>query len=232
MNRSYYYYAQRSRSLPAERSTAMTGAITLVLLATVIGIGTAHAGDGNGYRSHVLLLSSKELFRVLESPSQSKDGKLDETSDKILDFVENETINVRPFFTLLPSKAKEGEARPPTFALIAKAKDSTVISLTRPGVSRDPEEQLFLQRTVVSNFFDRRGFSVSVYEDHALEDQALRFVGIGGRFMARPKVRVFGWGLRLNLFGSFHPKHGATAYFAVTGSPGFTDHEPPPDPMD
>jgi hypothetical protein len=47
----------------------------------------------------------------------------------------------------------------------------------------------------------------------------MKFVGIGARFMARPDMKVLGWGLRLQMFTSFHPKRGGTAYFAITGSP-------------
>lgn len=210
----------------------MLGAIA-VLLTTIIAAGTACAGDGNGYRHHLLLLNSEELFRFFESPSVGPHSpRVKKTYDAFFDHLDNDVVSLRPFFTLIPSKPKkDGEHRPPTFALVARAADNTIVSLTRPEVTPDPDEGLFLQRTIVSGF-DNRRFSVSVYEDHALDGEAMRFVGIGGRLMTRPSLRIFGWGLRLQLFGSFHPKYGATAYFAVTGSPKDGDPLPHPDPIE
>jgi hypothetical protein len=203
----------------------MIGTITL-LLASLAVASVARAGDGDGLRSHLLHLNTRELFELFESPDRSLDPENEDVNDRILDHIENDRIGMG-WLTLLPGeKAKPGEnSEPPMFGLVAKAGGSTLVSLTRPGAAVDPDDRVFLQRTVVSNLVESHRFAVSVYEDHALDDDALKFVGFGARFTARPGLNIFGWGLRLQLFGSFHPSHGGTAYLAITGSSTRAEHE-------
>jgi hypothetical protein len=190
----------------------------------VLSSGAAGAQEGNGLRRHPLQLSSEDLFQLFEASDDSPPGELDRLYDNFLDHVENDRVSLRGFVTLLPGgrdeKREDDEADPPTFAFIAKAKGSTLVSFTRPGASIDPEDRVFLQRTVVTDILDERAFSLAVYEDHALDGGALRLVGFGARVIARPALRILGWGFRLQLFGSFHPEHGGTAYVAISGRPG------------
>jgi len=194
------------------------------LVLTVLSAGAVGAQEGNGLRRHPLQLSSEELFRLFETSDESTPRDLDRLYDNFLDHVENDRVSLSGFLTLLPGdgneKREDEEADPPTFAFVAKAKGSTLVSFTRPGASIDPEDRVFLQRTVVTDILDERAFSLAVYEDHALDGDALRFVGIGARVIARPALRILGWGLRLQFFGSFHPEHGGTAYVAISGRPG------------
>ena len=198
-----------------------------ILLATILTVTTADAGDG--FRPHPLRKSIDRQFRLFEAPTEALSAEADATYDAISDRMGNR-FNVRPFFSVLPTDSVEpGDVKPPMFSLVARASGGTLVSLTRPGAAVDPGDRLFLQRTLVPNLFERHRFSVTVYEDHVLDGSALRFVGVGARLMARPKLRVFGWGLRFQMFGSFHPEHGATAYFAITGR---RDDQPGPSPAD
>jgi len=201
---------------------------TIVLLVSLVAVtNVASAEDGDGLRSHPLHLSTRELFELFEHPNDAEDPELEKFNDKFLDTIENGRIGVG-WLALLPSeKARPGQdaEEPPMFGLVAKAKGSTLVSLTRPGVTVDPEDRVFLQRTVVSNLWERQKFALSVYEDHALDDDQLKFVGFGARVSARPGLNIFGWGVRLQLFGSYHPSHGATAYLAITGQPTSTPRE-------
>jgi len=192
-----------------------------VFALTLLAVGAARAQEGHVLRRHPLQLSSEDVFQLFENADESRPKDVDRFYDRIGDHLKGR-ISLRPILTLLPAEThqqKEGETEPPTFALIARAKGGTLVSFTRPGASVDPEDRLFLQRTLVSNIMDERGFSLAVYEDHALDGDALRFLGIGARLQARPALRLFGWGLRLQLFGSFHPEHGGTAYIAISGRP-------------
>ncbi len=194
---------------------------TTIFVLTLVTVGAARAQEGHVLRRHPLHLSSEEVFRLFETTDDSKPKDVNAFYDKVGDRLKGR-IGLRPLLTLLPTETdeqKDGETEPPTFALIARAKGGTLVSLTRPGASVDPQDRLFLQRTVVSDILNERGFSLAVYEDHALDGDALRFLGIGARLQARPAMRLFGWGLRLQLFGSFHPEHGGTAYVAISGQP-------------
>jgi hypothetical protein len=197
-------------------------AATAVVL-TLLLVGAARAQEGHVLRRHPLHLSSEEVFQLFEHADESEPKDVSGFYDKVGERLKGR-IGLRPLFTLLPTETdkqrNKGEAEPPTFALVARANGGTLVSLTRPGASADPEDRLFLQRTLVSDLINQRGFSLAVYEDHALDGDALRFLGIGARLQARPALRLFGWGLRLQLFGSFHPEHGGTAYVAISGRPG------------
>ena len=211
----------------------MVHLVTFIAVA-LLNISVAQAGDGNGLRSHLLHLSSSEVFKLLERPDDSEPAAVKKFNDSVADHIANDRVELGRLFTLLPSKPdKKGDPRPPTFAFVARATGGTLVSLTRPGASVDPDDRLFLQRTVVSDIMSQQKFSVSIYEDHALDGQALKFVGIGARLAARPTLKLFGWGLRLQLFGSYHPEHGGTAYFAISGRSGdapgeIEDAGPPP----
>lgn len=202
----------------------MAHIVALIAAVLFLNITAVYAGDGNGFRKHPLHLSSTELFELFESPDRSEPAAVKKFNDKVLDHVANDRVGLGGFLTLLPTKPnKKGEAKPPAFAFVARASGGTLVSVTRPGATTDPDERLFLQRTVVSDVMSQQKFSVSVYEDHALDGRALKFVGIGARFAMRPTLKLLGWGLRLQLFGSYHPEHGGTAYFAISGRPGKGD---------
>jgi hypothetical protein len=195
--------------------------VAALFVLTLVTVGAARAQEGHVLRRHPLHLSSEEIFELFEHADESKPKDVDRFYDSVGDRLKGR-IGLTPLITLLPTETghdEKGEEEPPTFALIARAKGGTLVSLTRPGASVDPQDRLFLQRTVVSDILNERGFSLAVYEDHALDGNALRFLGIGARLQARPTVRLFGWGLRLQLFGSFHPEHGGTAYVAISGQP-------------
>jgi hypothetical protein len=192
-----------------------------ILALTLVTAGVARAQQGHVLKRHPLQLSSEEVFELFEHADESKPKDVDRFYDSVGDRLKGR-IGLTPLVTLLPTesrKDRKGEQEPPTFAFIARAKGGTLVSFTRPGASADPDDRLFLQRTLVSDLVNQRGFSLAVYEDHALDGDALRFLGIGARLQARPALRLFGWGLRLQLFGSFHPEHGGTAYVAISGRP-------------
>jgi len=203
-----------------------------VFALTLVTVGAARAQEGHVLRRHPLQLSSDEIFELFEKSDDSTPKEVDGFYDRIGDHLKGR-IGLRPWITLLPTETnerKDGKTEFPTFALIARASGGTLVSFTRPGTSVDPEDRLFLQRTLVSDIMNERGFSLAVYEDHALDGNALRFLGIGARLQARPALRLLGWGLRLQLFTSFHPEHGATAYVAISGSPvGALDGTPRPE---
>ncbi len=222
----------------------MTRGTSLLLFASLIVANSAIAEDR--LRSHPLRKSTDAFFRNYQKigGASDDDPAPGSASDKLMKRIDATPIGVRPLFMLLPTdttKPKQETARnalappsaltpaqvtadvtPPTFALVARATGGTLVSLTRPGSQADPRDHQLFQRTLVSDLFQNRSVSVSVYEDHALDGDALRFLGIGGRVTPRPTVKIFGWRVRLDLFGSFHPEHGATGYAAVTGAPEFT----------
>jgi len=191
--------------------------ILLGVLGTVSGV---QAGDTRASR-RPLFLSTAELLRSYDTPKQPLFRQTGRAAFDVLDSFKDRRVGLMPLFALVPSskEGKDGLAKPPRFALIARAKGRTMVSFTRTGATTDRDDDVLLQRTVISDLFESRQFSVSVQEDHALDGDAMKFVGIGARFMARPNMKVFGWGVRLQMFTSFHPKRGGTAYFAVTGSP-------------
>jgi hypothetical protein len=212
-----------TKDIPRVGSTGVVA--TIALLLAVLGVtNVADAGDedGNGFRNHLLHLNTRELFELFEHPDRSDDPEVKAFNDGVLDRIEHGGFGTR-WLALLPSEkpTSDDAAAPPMFGLVAKVEGSTLVSLTRPGVTVDPDDRVFLQRTVVSNLWDHRQLALSVYEDHALDDDQLKFVGFGARVTARPDLNVFGWSLRMQLFGSFHPSHGGTAYLAITGSPSW-----------
>jgi hypothetical protein len=136
----------------------------------------------------------------------------------LLEYLANRQIGLRPLFTLVPPEPREeDESGPPTFALVARAKGRTLVSLTRPGTKIGPEDDLVLQRMVVSDLLQGHRFSLTVHNDHVLGARALRFLGVGARLTARPEIKVRGWRLTFELFGSYHPNYGGTGYLAISG---------------
>jgi hypothetical protein len=202
---------------------------TILILLGVLGtVSSVRAGDAQATHKP-LFLSTSELLKTYDTPKQPLFRQPGRAAFDVLDSFKDRRVGIMPLFALVPGnkQTKEGEAKPPRFALIARAKGRTMVSFTRTGASTDRDDDVLLQRTVISDLFESRKFSVSVQEDHALDGDAMKFVGIGARFMARPNMKVFGWGLRLQMFTSFHPKRGGAAYFAVTGSPDEQALAPP-----
>ena len=72
-----------------------------------------------------------------------------------------------------------------------------------------------MQRTLVSDLFAGRGFSLTVYEDHTIGDAATRLMGVGTRLTFRPAVDV--GGCAFEVLGSYDLDAGASGYLAVTG---------------
>jgi hypothetical protein len=235
----------------------MTRGTWPLLVAVLIAATGASAEDR--LRSHPLRRSSDEFFRnYQQGPDSYQNGSTggapaaESPTARLMKRVDAAEIGLRPLFTLLPAEATKprqdavrnplGPSRtvdpvdpssdlaPPTFALVARATGGTLVSFTRPASQSDPRERMLYQRTLVSDLFQDRRVSLSVYEDHALDGSALRFLGIGGRVTPQPTVKILGWRVRLDLFGSFHPAHGATGYAAVTGLPEF-GRQPPMVPL-
>jgi hypothetical protein len=137
---------------------------------------------------------------------------------RLVEHWRNREIGWRPVLSLLPSgSGNESGGDPPIFALIARAHDRTLISLTQPGVRLDAEQKLVLQRFVISDLVRGRRLSLTVYEDHALGASALRLVGVGGRVTFRPSVTLGGWRFRLELLATYNPGAGSSAYLALSG---------------
>jgi hypothetical protein len=203
----------------------------IVLLLVIVGMtSTVWAGEPER-PGKPLFLSTSELIRTFEAPKQAAlFGGSGRAAFNVLDSFTDRRIGLMPLFALVPPKNDrrvETNSKPPRFAFIARAKGRTMVSFTQTGMTVDRDDDVLIQRTVVSDLFQSRTFSVAVQEDHALDGDAMKFVGIGARFMARPEVKVLGWGVRLQLFTSFHPKRGGAAYFAVTGSPDEQSLTPP-----
>jgi hypothetical protein len=228
---------------------------TWPLLFTVL-IAATGASAEDRLRSHPLRKSSDDFFRNYQKgpdsyetgPDKDAPEAVKSPTARLMERIDATEIGVRPLFTLLPAEATKpkqdavrnplgprktldsgeptSDIAPPTFALVARATGGTLVSFTRPASEADPRERMLYQRTIVSDLFQDRRVSLSIYEDHALDGSALRFLGIGGRVTPRPTVKIFGWRVRLDVFGSFHPEHGATGYAAVTGLPEFGPQSP------
>jgi hypothetical protein len=201
----------------------------IVLLFVIVGMTSTVCAAEAERPGKPLFLSTSELVRSFEAPKQPAFGNSGRAAFNVLDGFANRRVGLMPLFALVPPKHSEenGDSKPPRFALVARAKGRTMVSFTQTGMGIDRDDDVLIQRTVVSDLFQSPKFSVAVQEDHALDGDAMKFVGIGARFMARPEVKVLGWGLRLQLFTSFHPKRGGTAYFALTGSPDEQSLAPP-----
>jgi hypothetical protein len=203
---------------------------TILIVLGVLGtVSSVYAEDVRSTRKP-LFLSTAELIKSYDASTRSHDASMPplfrqpgRAAFDVLDSFKDRRVGIMPLFALVPGKeGHDGEAKAPRFALIARAKGRTMVSFTRTGAKNDRDDEVLVQRTVISDLFQTGQsdkFSVAIQEDHTLDGHAMKFVGIGARFMARPDMKVLGWGLRLQMFTSFHPKRGGTAYFAITGSP-------------
>jgi hypothetical protein len=185
------------------------------LIVLIAQASVAHAGEGAA-RKDALHLRTVELLALLGSPQPPP--PLADPLTAFIDRLRHTEIGVRPLFALLPAAREVVEPTAPTFALFARAHGRTLVSLTRPGVKVDSGQRLVLQRTLVSDLFEGRGFALTVYEDHALSGSATRFLGLGARMTMRPTLQVYGWRLRLELLGSYDLSGGPTAYLALSGA--------------
>lgn len=193
----------------------MLRAVALWLVVLVANPSWARAAEGPG-RADPLHLRTVELFDLLGSPEAPP--PLRDPLTRLLDHLRKSELGWRPLFILLPSVRETTAPELPTFALIARARGRTLVSVTRPGARAESGQNLVLQRTLVSDLLAGRRFALTVYEDHALSPSASRFVGLGARMTLRPTVQVYGWRLRLEMLGSYDLDGGPAAYLAVSGA--------------
>jgi hypothetical protein len=194
----------------------MFGTLALVVL-LVASATDARAGDEPG--DDPLHLRTVEMLEILGSPEPPP--RLKDPLSRFIDRLKTSEIGWRPILTFLPParEALTGEpGEPPMFALVARARGKTLVSVTRPGAKVESGQKLVLQRTLVSDLFEGRSFSLTVYEDHAISSSAARFVGVGARMTLRPTLQVFGWRMRFEMLGSYDLDGGAAAYMAVSGA--------------
>ncbi len=88
--------------------------------------------------------------------------------------------------------------------------------MTRAGAQAGPWDSVLLQRLLVSDLLKGRQFSLTVYKDHAFDENTFRFLGVGARLMVRPTLDLFGWRLSWQVFASYHPDYGGTGYVTVS----------------
>ena len=198
----------------------MIGLNALLVIAAVVNASAACAGDdplslaGGSVRSTAELLPSFD--RPLEPAAAASVAEMEGVSGKVVD----RRIGLRPLFIVAPSEESPqgGDSRLPMVALVARARGRTLVTLTGTRPRIGPSDDVVFQRSLVSDLFQGRRFSLSVYEDHVMAERALRFLGLGTRLRARPSHRLFGCKLRFDLFGSYHPSHGGTGYLAISTS--------------
>jgi hypothetical protein len=214
----------------------MNRGTTLLIFTLLLAAESAVAQDH--LRTHPFRKNTDAFFATRHAETDDEEAGPTDGAKNLLKAINANEIGVRPLFVLLPTEEPHGrragdvksapEEAPPTFALVARATGGTLVSFTRPGTKIEARHDLIYQRNVVSDLFSSRPVSLSIYEDHVLDGDALRFLGIGGRVSPRPTVKVLGWTLRLDLFGSFHPDHGATGYLAISGALSDPGAPPPP----
>jgi hypothetical protein len=214
----------------SQEQRAMRAQVAYVFVVVVVlGTAPADAGPRDGDRARTattlpdgvdpLHLSTVELMQALDAPAAApRLGNEDGLT--LFGRVGRGPVGVQGFMLLEPpSPADTEQGGVPTFALVAHARGRAVISLTRPGVRVDPGQSLVLQRTLISDLFAGRRFSLSVYEDHTLSTSALRFMAVGARVSYRPELRIPGWHVRLELMTGYGFDTGASAFLAITGVP-------------
>jgi hypothetical protein len=195
----------------------------IVALLLVAVTTPARAQQHPEYYAHPLQLADREAWHEKEFPPDSEHGEV--PSLKVLEFVGKK---LRPLLAAVPTESgPKGKRKLPGFAVVAGADGRTVVSLTRPG-NRANSDGILFHRLLVSNVLRGKRFSLSVYKDHALHEDALRFLGVGTRLNFRPKLKIGGWEMRLQVFGSFHPTYGGTGYFAISGRAPERTLPPPP----
>jgi hypothetical protein len=184
------------------------------LLATV---STARADDhGARPRFHLGTFELLDTFTA-RVPSAAKAGDPSDAGGA-LEQLDKRAVGLPPLFTLVqpdPSiSAADAEAKPPMFAFGARVQGRTLVAFTRPGTKVDPDDKVVYQRLVVSDLFEGRRFSVTVFEDHALGSSS-QILGFGARMMLRP-IDVGGWRARVELFASYDMTQGAVGYLGIT----------------
>jgi hypothetical protein len=133
---------------------------------------------------------------------------------RFIGYCKRNPIGLRPLVALLPADAEQdGVGESPTLALFARAKGRAIVSLTRVRARADDGQNVVMQRTLVSDLLSGRRFSLTVYEDHAISDAAVRLMGVGTRLTFRPA----GWPFRVELLGAYDLDAGASGYLAITG---------------
>jgi hypothetical protein len=143
----------------------------------------------------------------------------DDPVTRLVEHCKHNPIGVRPVLTLLPPEQDAERAGVlPTFALFARAHGRTLVSLTRVQARADTGQEVVMQRTLVSDLFAGKQFSLTVYEDHVLGETATRLMGIGTRMTFRPALDIAGWRLRLEALASYSPDDGPSGYLAITGA--------------
>lgn len=166
-------------------------------------------------------LNSHEIMRVIDTLPKRHPLDPERFLNQLVDYLEHKELGVGSLFTLLPAEAQEvgepGEVEPPRFAFVARAGGRTLVSLTKLGSTADQEDRVLHQRWLISDLVKGRRYSLTVYKEHTLDKDALRFLGVGARLMLRPDIEVAGWRFGFEMYGSYHPDHQATAYFALTG---------------
>jgi hypothetical protein len=205
----------------------MARAIAL-LLAVIAMAAPARADDlRSGRRFH---LSPFELFGLFETNDSRAEQANDLTTAGILDRLEQPAVGLPPLFTLVPPEAASPneslDAKPPLFAFGARFQGRTLVAFTRSATRVDPDDHVVYQRLVVSDLFQGRRFSVTVFEDHALGSSATQILGFGARLMLRPTLEIAGWRARIEFFASYDLTLGAL------GSIGISARSPaPPRPV-
>ncbi|MCC6850059.1 MAG: hypothetical protein IT294_16260 [Deltaproteobacteria bacterium] len=133
---------------------------------------------------------------------------------RLVEHCKRNPVGLGRFVTLVPNPPEDGHrAELPTVAIFARAQGRAIVSLTRVRARADEGQEVVMQRTLVSDLLAGRGFSLTVYEDHALSDTAARLMGFGTRLTFRPT----GWPVRIEVLGSYDFDAGASAYLSVTG---------------
>jgi hypothetical protein len=216
-----------------EEDAAMTRAVTVVFVVLAITTNT-HAQSALTV-DHPLEFTRTELFRSLEWPEALLDAEAaEELEEGFMGSLTDGRIGLRPLLALAPDKLNDaeesGNSKPPAFALITRAEGRTFVAVTRPGTNAGTGDRVVLQRLLVSDVLKGRQFSLTVYKDQAFDENTFEFLGVGARLLARPPIDLFGWRLRVQVFGSYHPEYGGTGYLTISGG-----HAPPPavfaDPM-
>ncbi len=201
----------------------MTREVTVVLVVLAI-TATTHA-QSTLTVDHPLEVARDELFRSLEWPEALLDADAEEELENgFMGSLTNGRLGLRPLLALAPDKLNlndaegGGSSKPPAFALITRAEGRTFVAVTRPGARAGTGDRVVLQRLLVSDVLKGRQFSLTVYKDHAFDENTFKFLGVGARLLARPPIRLFGWWLRVQVFGSYHPEYGGTGYLTISGS--------------
>jgi hypothetical protein len=204
----------------------MCAVAPLVVVLVIWAATSVHAGDDRN--EQVLHLSTAEVLQSVDKLPTRHPLDPQILIDSIVDYVENEEIGVGRFFTLLPAEDAElGEIKAPRFAFIARAHGRTLISITQPGKAADAEDRVLLQRWLVSDLLKGRRYSLTVYKENTIDKDTMHFLGVGARLLLKPDFTLNDWRFRVELFGSYHPQHEATAYVALTGR----SIPPPPLPL-